>query len=83
MTKTINHYKERSLFENSTKVDGCRQRICPCGMLINCRQYNNKGRKYINPLELNIELHEWYQTYFRIIYEHYDSFGNGWYSCPA
>jgi hypothetical protein len=77
LSRRSNQYKEGIFFANSTNINGCMQRICPCEMWTNCRQYNNKGIKDLNPSELNIELHEWYQTHFRITYEHHDSFGNG------
>lgn len=56
---------------------GCKERNCPCELWVNCRLYNNNIFKDLHPEIFNIELHNWYDNFFRIKYEHYDGFGNG------
>lgn len=50
---------------------------CPCKSWIQCHKYNTNIWKSIHPEEFNIELHNWYDTIFRIKYEHGENIGNG------
>ena len=50
---------------------------CPCGRWTSCPRYNSKIWKDIHPEEFDIGLHTWYDTHFRITYEHSDILGNG------
>lgn len=51
--------------------------MCPCKTWTNCRQYSINAWKDIHPEKINKELHEWYDTNFRIKYEHGENIGNG------
>jgi hypothetical protein len=67
-----NQYKEGIIF-----ASGCGYKKCPCRAWVSCHKYNNIVWKNIHQYQVNEELHEWYDTRFRISYEYCDSFGNG------
>lgn len=58
-------------------MNGCRQMNCPCRTWVQCWRYNNKVWKDIHPEQINEEIHEWYNTNFRLKYSYPDIIGNG------
>jgi hypothetical protein len=50
---------------------------CPCRLWTQCSKYNSKVWEDIHPEEFDIDLHNWYDTNFRVQYAYTDIFGNG------
>ncbi len=57
-------------------ITGCNNR-CPCQVWVSCHRYNSRTWKSLHPKEFNKELHEWYDTHFRLDYQLPDSIPNG------
>lgn len=49
----------------------------PCRSWAQCSKYNSKVWRDIHPEIINEELHDWYNTHFKIVYEYSDILGNG------
>ena len=65
-------YKEGIAFAN-----GCSRKKCPCRIWTQCSKYNSKVWEDLHPEQLNKEIHDWYETNFRVQYVYSDIFGNG------